>query len=228
MEDCDGPLDLTDLVLEASMWAKTKLKTSLDDNDTVLAFADGIGFNQIMVGDVLLMEQSRLPEQMLVVGFDEPNKLVQVQRGYHGTPVQTWKKGAPLRILKFTNAPASTEMVYQDVTELDGTVTKDVLMDSFFIYDWQASDTCMPGCYYMEFKLMKMAAVGLILQSTVPSDQIPSNIVPSGITPSFTDPSYTPSTFACGLAQNIEWIRRFPVEGEGFIIKVADSPTVND
>ena len=29
MEDCDGPMDLTGLVLEASMWAKAKLKKDL-------------------------------------------------------------------------------------------------------------------------------------------------------------------------------------------------------
>lgn len=226
IEDCDGPIDLTDLVVEASMWAKAKLKTALDENDTVLAFADAIGFGQVMVGDILIMEQGRLPEKMLVVAFDEPNRLIHVQRGYHGTPVQAWKRGAALRIMKFTNATANSEMIFQDVENLDGSVTKNVLIDSFFVYEWQSADTCLPGCYYMEFKLMKMAAVPM--QMAVPSDQIPSNIVPSNVVPSFTDPSLVPSNFGCGINPTIEWIRRFPVDMEGFLIKIVDSPTLND
>ena len=226
IDDCDGPLDLTDLVLEASMWAKAKLKTALDLNDTVLGFADGIGFGQVMVGDVIQMDQARLPEKMLVLGFDEVNRLIHVQRGYHGTPIQTWKRGTSLRIIKFSNVTASTEMVYQDILEIDGTTTPDVLVSSFFVYDWASEDTCLPGCYYMEFQLIKMVAP-LMALSNVPSDQIPSNLVPSGIVPSFTDASLTPSSFGCSTDASIEWIRRFPVDSEGFLIKIADSPTLN-
>jgi len=228
VEDCDGPLDLANLVVEASMWAKAKLKTAMDDNDTVLAFADNIGFGQVMIGDILLMDQGRLPEKMLVVSFDEVNRLIHVQRGYHGTPIQTWKRGSSLRILKFTNATANGEMLYQDIVELDGTINKDVLIDSFLVYDWHTADTCLPGCYYIEFKLMKMTPVSLHMQSIVPSDQIPSNLVPSNVVPSFTDPSLTPSDLSCGISPTIEWIRRFPVDTEGFLIKINDSPTIND
>jgi len=227
IDDCDGPLDLTDLILEASMWAKGKLKVGLDTDDTVIALADGIGFNQIMVGDVIYMDQARLPEQLLVTGFDEVNKLVHVERGYHGTSVQTWKKGTPLRIMKFVNAVASTEMIYQDILNIDGTTTNDVHTDSFLIYEWAASDTCLPGCYYMEFKLMKMVAP-FRMQVTVPSNELPSNIVADDVVPSFTDPSLTPTDFGCDKASEIDWIRRFPVDTEGFLIKIYNSPTVDD
>jgi hypothetical protein len=228
VEDCDGPLNLTDLVVEASMWAKGKLKTAINQQHTVIGLADNIGFVQIMVGDVILMDQARLPEKMLVIGFDEVNKLVHVQRGYHGTPIQNWKRGASFRIMKFTNATASSEMIYQDILEIDGTTTKDVLTDSFFVYQWRPEDTCLAGCYYMEFKLMKMAELLVNIQQTVPSNQIPSYLVPETVIPSFTDSSFTPSTFACGMNPIIEWIRRFPVDAEGFYIKITESPTISD
>lgn len=141
IEDCDGPVDLTDLILEATMWAKGKLKTAITEDDDYFAFADGIGFNQVMVGDIILMDRARLPEKMLVLAFDETNKLILVQRGYHGTPVQNWKKGTPIKIIKFMGATAQTEMIYGDVLELDGTVSTDVLTDSFFVYEWGPSDT---------------------------------------------------------------------------------------
>jgi len=228
MEDCDGPLDLTGLVFEASMWAKGKLKVAMDQDDTVLGLADNIGFNQIMQGDVLIMDQARLPEKMLVTGFDEVNRLVHVQRGYHGTSVQNWKKGTPVKIIKFSNATSTTEMIYQDVINIDGSTTPDVLTESFLVYEWQTNDTCLPGCYYIEFKLMKMLVVGINMQMTVPSNQIPSNLIPDGVIPSFTEPSYTPSTFGCSMGTGIDWIRRFPVDKEGFYIKIVDSITVND
>jgi hypothetical protein len=228
VEDCDGPLDLTDLVLEATMWAKGKLKVALDQDDTVLAFADNIGFNQVMQGDVLIMDQARLPEKMLVTGFDEVNRLVHVQRGYHGTPVQNWKRGNSVKIIKFTNASSSTEMVYQDVINIDGTTTENVLTESFLVYEWHSEDTCLPGCYYLEFKLMKMLVLGINMQTTVPSNQIPSNLLPDGVVPSFTDPDFTPSTFSCSMGTGIDWIRRFPVDKEGFYIKIVDSITIND
>ena len=39
VEDCDGPLDLTGLVLEATMWAKGKLKVAMDQDDTEIGRA---------------------------------------------------------------------------------------------------------------------------------------------------------------------------------------------
>jgi hypothetical protein len=69
--DCDGPLDLQDesLVLEVNMWAKGRLKAAITDSDTYFALADNIGFEQIMVGDVIVCDRARLPEHMLVIGF---------------------------------------------------------------------------------------------------------------------------------------------------------------
>lgn len=223
IEDCDGPMDLTGLILEASMWAKGKLKKSITATDTSFALADNIGYNQIMVGDIIILDRVRRPEYMLVTAFDENNRLVQVQRGYHGTIAQSWKKGDSLRIMKFIDATAETEMLYQDILELDGTTTSDVLIDSFFVYEWNQNDTCLPGCYYLEFKLIKMVMAALNSESSISALSIGGDI-PSVI-PSFTDPGFTPSDFHCGVPNGIEWIRRFPVEGEGFLIKITDSPT---
>jgi hypothetical protein len=156
MEDCNGPMDLEDLVLEASMWAVGKIKNEIQVGDSYFALADNIGFNQIMVGDIILMDRCRTPEKMLVTAFDEANKLVQVQRAYGGTIAQNWKKGSSLKIIKFMDAAAKIEMVYEDVLELDGTITENVIQESYFVYEWSASNTCLPGCYYLEFKLMQL------------------------------------------------------------------------
>lgn len=211
VEDCDGPLDLTDLVLEASMWATAKLKAAIMGTDDYFRLADDIGFDQIMVGDVIVTDRVRRPEHMLVTGFDETNYLVRVERGYRGTQPQAWKKGTGLKIMKFEGAEAETEMLYQDILQLDGTTAEDQLTDSFLIYNWGGNDTCLPGCYYLEFKLLKMA------------DAVESVSV-QAVEPSFTDPDFTPADFACGLPDGVEWVRRFPVN-HGFIIQVTDSPT---
>lgn len=212
IEDCDGPMDLTDLVLEASMWAKGKFKRAIDAEIEYFGLADEIGFEQIMVGDIIIVDRPRLPEKMLVLAFDETNKLVRVQRGYHGTTPQSWKKGTPIRIMKFMGATAQTEMVYQDIIQIDGTTATDQLTDSFFIYEWGENDTCLPGCYWLEFKLLKMTEEVSV-----------SALADDDITPSFTDPNLTPSDFGCGLPSGVEWIRRFPLE-EGFLVRIVDSP----
>lgn len=211
VEDCDGPFDLTDLVLEASMWAKAKFKKSVTNDDEYFGFADDIGFEQVMVGDILIVDQVRLPEKMLVLGFDETNKFIRVQRGYHGTTPKAWKKGTSLKIIKFMGATAQTEMVYQDIIQMDGTVATNQLTDSFLIYEWGPTDTCLPGCYWLEFKLMKMSEEVAILST-------------SDVIPSFTDPDLTPADFGCGLGSGVEWVRRFPVDSnDGFLIKIYDS-----
>lgn len=197
VEDCDGPLDLTDLVLEATMWAKGKLKASLTSDVDNFALADNIGFPQVMVGDIIVIERTRLPEKMLVIAFDEENSLIQVERGYDGTTAQDWKKGTSLKIMKFIGAAANTEMILQDVIQMDGSVLEDQLIESYFVYEWGPNDTCLPGCYYLEFKLMKMG-------------------VP------FTDPDLTASDFGCGLPSGVEWVRRFPMN-EGFLIQINES-----
>ena len=80
VEDCDGPLDFQgdNIVVEANMWAKAKLKQKLEIDGESFALADNIGFNQVMVNDIIIMDRIRSPEHMLVIGFDEENKLVNV------------------------------------------------------------------------------------------------------------------------------------------------------
>jgi hypothetical protein len=215
VDDCDGPLDLTDLVLEASMWANAKLKANLSTTDDYFALADNIGFGQAMVGDIIIMDRTRMPEHMLVIAFDEKNKLIQVQRGYHGTQISEWNKGDSLRIFRFMGATGETEMVLRDILQLDGTTAEDQLTESFLVYSWGENDTCLPGCYYLEFKLLKMTEVEAMTLATTTEP----------IVPSFTDPNLTPASFGCGLGAGVEWVRRFPVSGEGFLIQIVDSPT---
>ena len=61
VEDCDGPLDLRGLVIEANMWALAKLKIAIDDTIDYFRLADDIGFEQIMVGDIIVMDRVRSP-----------------------------------------------------------------------------------------------------------------------------------------------------------------------
>jgi len=46
------------------------------------------------------------------------------------------------------------------------------------------------------------------------------------IVPSFTSP--TPSEVGCDIGSGVEWVRRFPSDGEGFLIKIVDSPTAEN
>lgn len=209
VDDCDGPIDLTDLVLEASMWVNGRLKVAMPSTAEYLSLADNIGFNQVMIGDVIVINRPRQNEYMLVTAFDEDNYYIQVQRGYHGTTPQNWKKGQDLKVIKFMNVPSTTLMNLDDVINIDGTTNSDVLTESFLVYNWQATDTCLPGCYFFEFKLMKMVtSVPFAAMSTIPS---------------FSDPSVI--NYRCGLPVNVEWIRRFPADSEGYKIKIYDSPT---
>jgi len=193
VEDENGPIDLTDLLLEANMWVNAKLKTAIDADDTSIQFAGNVGFNQILENDIIVMDRVRSPEHMLVTGFDETNNIIYVTRGYNSTTPDSWKKGAKLKVFRFMNAAAVTEMVLEDQTEVDGCTTHNVLTESILVYEWTANDTCVPGCFWMEFKLMKMT----------------------------TDP--TPSvTPMCNLGSGIEWTRRFPTCGE-FLVKICDS-----
>jgi hypothetical protein len=155
VEDCDGPMDFRGLVVEANMWALAKLKAAITAEDEYFRLADDIGFEQVMVGDIIIMDRVRLPEKMLVLSFDEENKLIKVQRGYHGTTVSNWKKGTVLRIFRVLSAPAEAEIVLEDQTSPDGTVERDVIAASYLVYEWQPEDTCLPGCYWFEFKVLK-------------------------------------------------------------------------
>lgn len=219
VEDCDGIFDLTDesLVLEASMWAKAKLRTSITTTDTYFALADNIGFEQAMIGDIIIMDRVRMPEHMLVTAFDETNKLIQVQRGYNGTLPSDWKRGTSLRIFRTIDAAAEIETVFDDIIQADGTTLQDQLIESFLVFEWNENTTCLPGCYWLEFKLLKMQdATASMLQDTVSG---------LAVIPSFTSPSLTPTNFGCIKGAGVEWVRRFPSEGEGFLVKIVDSPT---
>jgi hypothetical protein len=211
VEDCDGPMDLTDLVLEVSMWALAKLKKPIGPTDTTIQLADNIGFEQCAVGDIIVMDRVRAPEQMLIVDFDEINSLVVIQRGYHGTPVSSFKRGTPLRIFRVLNSPGTTEMDMEDVQQIDGTVTKNEITESRLVYEWSANDTCLPGCYFLEFKLLKMLA-----SPTPPIHPSP--------TPSQTG-SYTDFQMGCTVGIGVEWVRRFPVNADGYTVHIYSTPT---
>jgi hypothetical protein len=208
--DCDGPLDLTDenLAVEASIWAKGKLKTAMTSDSVTFSLADNIGFSQIMVGDIIVMDRTRLPEYMLVKAFDEENYVVGVQRGYNSTTASAWKKGTKLKIFRTLSGTASIETVLEDIPQIDGSTLRDQIMDTFLVYDWQPEDTCTPGCYWLEFKLMKLVEE---------EEEAPLHMS------SFTPSSYTPDDFSCGLPDGVEWIRRFPVDRDGFLIKITDT-----
>lgn len=159
IEDCNGPFDFRGLIVEINMWSSAKLKTDLSESADYFSVADNIGFNQIMVGDIIIVDQVRSPEKMLVLGFDEKNKFIKVQRSYHGTDANSYKKGTKIRIFRIMNEQARVEMDFKDVENVDGTLENDVIQSSFLTYDWKPEDTCLPGIYYLEFKVLKMIDV---------------------------------------------------------------------
>ena len=204
IQDCGDPIDLTNLVAEVSMWSESKLKATITESQTTIQLADNVGFDQILEGTIIQAGLGRNFERMLVVGFDETNKTVQVLRGKSQTDPFAWKKGTPLRLLRFFNKPALTEMIYEDITQIDGSVKENVLTHSYLICKWSPEDTCLAGCFYLEFKLIKM------LDIIIPDPPLPSII-----------PSYNP----CDLGYGVEWMRRFPVNKKGFVVQVFNSPT---
>ena len=197
--DCDDPIDLTGLVAEASMWVNSKLKADITEEQTTIKLADNIGFDLILEGTIIQAGIGRNFERMLVTGFDEIKKEIYVERGYKNTTPFPWKKATPLRLLRFLSSSALTEMIYEDVTNMDGSILKNQLTHSYLIYKWKPDDTCLAGCFYLEFKLLKMLFI----------DPYPPNI------------SYSP----CDWGQGVEWVRRFPNDKEGFVIQIYNSPT---
>ena len=133
------------------------------DPSLSLSLADNIGFEQVMVGDVIIMERARRPEHMLVKAFDETNSLISVQRSYNDTEAFAWKKGSKLKIFRVLNSSADVELVFEDVIQVDGT-SKSTLVEADVLYDWKANDTCLSGCYLFEFKLIKMQEILYFLQ----------------------------------------------------------------
>jgi hypothetical protein len=158
ISDCDGVVDLTDenLVLEASMWFDAKLKTAIDDSDTTFKFADNIGFDQVIAGDVIVTGKSRSPEKMLVTAVDESEKSITVTRSHDGTTAQSWPRGTVLNVFRFVDESAEIQSYYEDVTSVDGAVANE-LTDTMLVYNWTTPQTSMPGCYWLEFKLVMIS-----------------------------------------------------------------------
>lgn len=214
VDTCDGALDLTDasLIAEVSIWSTAKLRKAITKTDTYFQVADNIGFDNVLIGDIIVMDRVRNPEHMLVTGFDESNFLIQVQRAYGATIASDWAKGTSMRIFREMNAAASIESVIGDIIQEDGSTLKDQLLETYLVYDWDAKDTCSPGCFWLEFKLLKMVLIETM-------ESLSYNVISDiSFTPSLTD-------FGCSLGEGVEWTRRFPVEGEGFLIKVVNSTT---
>lgn len=157
MSDCDGPVDLTEegVVVEASMWFDAKLKSEISSSETEIKFADNIGFESVMVGDVISTSKSRSPEMMLVNAVDESSKTVVVSRGHEGTTPQVWAKGTHVSVFRFRDESAQVESVFEQVEGLDGTTSED-LVDTFLVFDWTTQHTSVPGCYWVEFKILKV------------------------------------------------------------------------
>jgi hypothetical protein len=172
IQDCEGVVDLTDenLVLEASMWFKTKLKSSIEVSDDHISFADNIGFDQVSVGDVIVMDRVRSPERMLVVSIDESNKTVEVERGYDSTVVSGWPKGNVLRSFRFMDQQASIESAFEEVASVDGNSAEE-LVETFMVFEWTPSHTSLPGCYFFEFKLTMMDASSVSWVKKTPLDK---------------------------------------------------------
>lgn len=209
--DCNGEAyDLKDLVVEAAMWTNAKLKTAIDDTENLIKFADNIGYDSVGPSSILHVSNGRDFERMTIAGFDDVNKVIQVNRGACDTTVRPWAKGSNVKILRFLNSPASSELTYYDRENIDGTITKNVLQRSTLIYEWKPEDVCFIGKYYFEFKVLKMSLftnLNAIDPSTV------------SITP-VNDVNYH-----CELGYGVEWARRFPNDKEGFVIEVTSSPT---
>lgn len=184
MSDCDGPVDLSDdgIVVEASMWFDAKLKSSITSSSDQIMFADGIGFDAVRVGDVIATARARSPERMIVTAINESDRSMAVARGQDGTTAQAWDKGIGLRVFRFRDQPAMVESVSEDVESVDGTVSEE-LSDTLLVFKWDGAHTSMPGCYWLEFKILK--------------------VVPGGV----------------------DWVKRVPLDRDGFMINVIDSPT---
>lgn len=157
LADCDGPIDLTEegVAVEASMWFDAKLKSDASAAATQIRFADNIGFESVIVGDLISTSKSRTPELMLVTGVDESSKTVTVSRAHGGSTAQAWPKGTQLSVFRFTDQPAQVESVFEETEGLDGSVSES-LVDTLLVFEWLPTYTSVPGCYWFEFKILKV------------------------------------------------------------------------
>jgi hypothetical protein len=102
-------------------------------------------------------------------------------------------------------------MVKEDIPQVDGTTKTDVITRSSLVYEWLSADTCLPGCYWFEFKLLKM----------MDSDMMP---VSNSISTPISFISYAPSQAGCGIGEGVQWVQRYPTNSDGFLIRIIDSP----
>lgn len=156
--DCDGAVELDDenLVLEASMWVEAKLKTQISSSSTVFSFADNVGFDQVLVGDSVVVDRARNSEIMTIDQIDESTKSITVLRSQNGTVAQPWQKGTALKIFRFVNEPATIESVFEDITQVDGSVINE-LTDTILSFDFTQEHTSLQGCYWFEFKISRIS-----------------------------------------------------------------------
>jgi hypothetical protein len=246
--ECEAPVDLQNLVIEASMWATAKLKCNITAETAVIQFADNLGFQQINYDTIIQIGDGRLFERMLVDKINDMDNSVTVYRGQMDTGAYPWKRGTNIKLIRFLNAPALGELVYQNVEELDGTIRPNVLTRSSLIYEWKPGDTCMAGLYIFEFKILKMnippdpCASGDIIIITAPPignpNMPPLNGMPTymppwgGATPSNAIYSFSTAqtpvsqvNYHCGIGADVEWVRRWPNNRAGFLIEIFPSPT---
>jgi hypothetical protein len=214
-KECDEILDYSDsnLILEVNIWFDANIKNEIDDEIDYFELTNLDSFNQVMVGDIIVVQKPRLPEHMLVIAFDENNKLIKVQRGYHNTNVSSLKRNSKLKIFRNMNATAKIESVYEDIILEDGNVQKNTLTETYFNYDFDIKDTCLAGCYFLEFKLLK------IKEQTSDFKALSYENI------SFTSEDLSLIDFGCYLDDTIEWVRRFPIDKEAYKIKVLETPT---
>lgn len=198
LEDENGDaVDLTGLVVEASMWINVVLKRAITAEDTELQFANCVGFEQLLVGDLLVIDRTRSPENMLITGFDEENKIVYVERGVNGTNPSDYKKNTKMKGFRFRDSPGSIEMIYGSIMQLDGTYLCDQLLESYLVYNFSVENSCAPGCFCFEFKLLTLDASSITIPSVIPE---------------------------CFLGVGVIQMQKFPACGS-FSVKVCDSPT---
>ncbi len=211
ISDCDGFIDTTDSVAEVSIFAKAKFKKNVLSTDTYFALANDVGFEQSLIGDIILTSRARNPEQMLITGYDEENRLIQVSRGYNGTTPANYKKNTCIKIFRTLNSIADLKMIYEDIEQIDGTTINE-LTDSQIIYNWQPNDTCLQGCYWLEIKLLKMS-----------TDEAMNLSINDSIIPTFTS-----AVMDCTIGVGVESVRRFPVDKEAFLVKIIESSTAEN
>jgi hypothetical protein len=78
-----------------------------------------------------------------------------VTRGLGGALPQPWDKGASVKVFRFQDEPASVESVIETVESIDGSSSEE-LSDTLLVFNWTADKTDMPGCYWFEFKVLKL------------------------------------------------------------------------